>query len=154
MQELLSLRSTLVHPGFKGVHVTPFLVFDISFFVLFLLIIVVYVLRYTSYDYPFYILKFFSSYLFCVIPTICRHTAQNCSVLELIRWYWTYHSATWQKTCMKAYISYLMRTLLFWKKSLNIPKGQAESVDRRRTDNTMTKRKSTTGQTTINKTYI
>jgi hypothetical protein len=40
------------------------------------------------------------------------------------------------------------------KKSLKIPKGQSESVYRRRTDNTMAKRKSTKGQTTINKTYI
>jgi hypothetical protein len=40
------------------------------------------------------------------------------------------------------------------KKSLKIPKGQPESVYRRRTDNTMAKRKSTKGQTTIYKTYI
>jgi len=39
-------------------------------------------------------------------------------------------------------------------KSLKIPKGQSESVYRRRTDNTMAKRKSTKGQTTIYKTYI
>ena len=39
-------------------------------------------------------------------------------------------------------------------KSLKIPKGQSESVYRRRTDNTMTKGKSTKGQTTIYKTYI
>jgi len=39
------------------------------------------------------------------------------------------------------------------KKSLKIPKGQSESVNRR-TDNTMAKSKSTKGQTTINKTYI
>ena len=32
--------------------------------------------------------------------------------------------------------------------SLKIPKGQSESVYRRRTDNTMAKRKSTKGQTT------
>ena len=32
------------------------------------------------------------------------------------------------------------------KKSLKIPKGQSESVYRRRTDNTMAKRKSTKGQ--------
>jgi hypothetical protein len=50
------------------------------------------------------------------------------------------------------YIEYRMR---FWnKKSLKIPKGQSESVYRRRTDNTMAKRKSTKGQTTIYKTYI
>jgi len=40
------------------------------------------------------------------------------------------------------------------KKSLKIPKGKSESVYRRRTDNTMAKRKSTKGQTTIYKTYI
>ena len=39
------------------------------------------------------------------------------------------------------------------KKSLKIPKGQSESVYRRRTDNTMPKRKRTKGQTTINKAY-
>jgi len=38
-------------------------------------------------------------------------------------------------------------------KRLKIPKGQSESVYRRRTDNTMAKRKSTKGQTTIYKTY-
>jgi hypothetical protein len=40
------------------------------------------------------------------------------------------------------------------KKSLKISKGQSESVYRRRTDNTMAKRKSTKGQTTTYKTYI
>jgi len=39
------------------------------------------------------------------------------------------------------------------KKSLKIPKGQSESVNRRRTDNTMDKRISTKRQTTIYKTY-
>jgi hypothetical protein len=39
------------------------------------------------------------------------------------------------------------------KKSLKIPKGQSETVYRRRTDNTMAKRKRTKGQTTIDKTY-
>jgi hypothetical protein len=43
---------------------------------------------------------------------------------------------------------------LHYKKSLKIPKGQSESVYRRRTDNTMANRKSTKGQSTINKTYI
>jgi len=43
---------------------------------------------------------------------------------------------------------------LLSEKSLKIPKGQSESVNLRRTDNTMAKRKSTKGQTTINKTYI
>jgi hypothetical protein len=42
----------------------------------------------------------------------------------------------------------------FFKKSLKISKAQSESVYRRRTDNTMAKRKSTKGQTTINKAYI
>ena len=41
-----------------------------------------------------------------------------------------------------------------YNKSLKIPKGQSESVYRRRTDNTMAIRKSTKGQTTIYKTYI
>jgi hypothetical protein len=40
------------------------------------------------------------------------------------------------------------------EKSLKIPKWQSEFVYRRRTDITMAKRKSTKGQTTINKTYI
>ena len=39
------------------------------------------------------------------------------------------------------------------KKSLKIPKGQSESVYRRRIGNTMAKRKSTKGQTTIQNTY-
>ena len=39
------------------------------------------------------------------------------------------------------------------KKNLKIPKGQSESVYRRRMDNTLAERKSTGGQTTINKTY-
>jgi len=42
---------------------------------------------------------------------------------------------------------------MFCKKSLKIPKGQSESVYRRSTDNTMTKRKTTKGQTTIYNTY-
>jgi len=41
----------------------------------------------------------------------------------------------------------------FIKKSLKIPKGQSESIYRRGTGNTMAKRKSTKGQTTIYKTY-
>jgi hypothetical protein len=44
--------------------------------------------------------------------------------------------------------------VLLYRKSLKIPKGQSESVYRRRTDTTMAKRKSTKGKTTINKTYI
>jgi hypothetical protein len=40
------------------------------------------------------------------------------------------------------------------RKSLRIPKEQTESVNQRKTDNTMAKRKSTKGQTTIYKTYI
>jgi hypothetical protein len=43
---------------------------------------------------------------------------------------------------------------IYHMKSLKIPKGQSESVNRRRTDNTMTKRKWTKGQTTIFKTRI
>jgi hypothetical protein len=37
-------------------------------------------------------------------------------------------------------------------KSLETPKGQSESVNRRRTENTMAKRKKTKGQTRIYKT--
>ena len=44
--------------------------------------------------------------------------------------------------------------IVFAYKSLKIPKGQSESVYRRRTENTMAKRKRTKGQTTINKTCI
>jgi hypothetical protein len=39
------------------------------------------------------------------------------------------------------------------KKSLKISKELSESINRKRTDNTMAKRKSTKGQTTIYKTY-
>ena len=39
--------------------------------------------------------------------------------------------------------------VIFTKKSLKIPKGQSESVYRRRTDNKCSKEKSTKGQTTI-----
>ena len=42
---------------------------------------------------------------------------------------------------------------IYCKKSLKIPKWQLDSVYRRKTDNTMAKRKSTKGQTTIYKTY-
>ena len=49
--------------------------------------------------------------------------------------------------------SFLIAPSVFSKKSLKIPKGQSESLYRR-TDNTMAKRKSTKGQTTIYKTYI
>jgi len=45
-------------------------------------------------------------------------------------------------------------SVLYNKKSLKIPKGQSESVHRRRTYSTMAKRKSTKGQTPIYKTYI
>jgi hypothetical protein len=39
------------------------------------------------------------------------------------------------------------------KKCVKIPKGKSESMNRRRTDNIMDKRKSTNGHTTIYKTY-
>jgi hypothetical protein len=54
----------------------------------------------------------------------------------------------------KTFLLLRLRVLNINKKSLKIPKGQSEYVYRRRTDNTMAKRKSTKGQTTINKTYI
>jgi hypothetical protein len=40
------------------------------------------------------------------------------------------------------------------QKELKDTKGESEPVYRRRTDNTMAKRKSTKGQITINKAYI
>jgi hypothetical protein len=48
----------------------------------------------------------------------------------------------------------LTNPVITHEKSLKIPKGQSDSVYRRRTDNTMAKKKSTKGQTTIYKTYI
>ena len=39
------------------------------------------------------------------------------------------------------------------KKSLKIPQGKSESVNLRKTDNTMANRKGTKEQTTIDKTY-
>jgi hypothetical protein len=38
-------------------------------------------------------------------------------------------------------------------KSLRIPKGYSESINKKKADNTMAKRKITKGQTTIHKTY-
>jgi hypothetical protein len=45
-----------------------------------------------------------------------------------------------------------LNTVLFHNKSLKIPKVQSQSINRRRTDNTMAKGKTTKGQTTIYKT--
>ena len=50
-------------------------------------------------------------------------------------------------------VSNLLTMSISDKKSLKTPKGQSESVNRRRTDNTMANRKNTKGQTTIYKTY-
>jgi len=51
-------------------------------------------------------------------------------------------------------LTLIIDTIIFYdKKSLKTPKGSSESVYRKRTDNTMAKRKSTKGQTTIYKTY-
>jgi hypothetical protein len=57
-------------------------------------------------------------------------------------------------------VIYIKNDVEYWffmgknnKKSLKIPKGQSETVYQRRTDNTMAKRKSTKGQTTIYKAY-
>ena len=52
----------------------------------------------------------------------------------------------------KCYIFSLFINGNICKKSLKIPKGQSESIYRRRTDNTIAKRKRTKGQTTIYKT--
>ena len=48
---------------------------------------------------------------------------------------------------------WLIITQFVCMKSLKIPKGQSESVIRRRTDNVMAKRKRAKGQTMIYKTY-
>jgi hypothetical protein len=48
----------------------------------------------------------------------------------------------------------LFKSSMSKKKSLKIPKGSSESVYRRRTENTMAKRKSTKEQTIIYKTCI
>ena len=50
-------------------------------------------------------------------------------------------------------LSQSFTVLFIIKKSLKIPKGKSKTVYRRRTDNTMAKRKSTKGQTAIDKTY-
>jgi len=54
------------------------------------------------------------------------------------------------KACGESVFNFMFVTVHIFKvakKSLKIPKGQSESVNRRRTDNTMAKRKSTKGQT-------
>jgi hypothetical protein len=58
----------------------------------------------------------------------------------------------WKGSIETVVPEYLLFSIV--KKSLKIPKEQSETVYRRRTDNTMAKRKSTKGQTTIYKTYI
>jgi hypothetical protein len=67
---------------------------------------------------------------------------------------WTRKTVERDKINTHNYITFLALYMHFSKKSLKIPKGQSESVYRRRTDNTMAKRKSTKGQTMIYKTYI
>jgi hypothetical protein len=49
--------------------------------------------------------------------------------------------------------SFIVSIFIVAKKSLKIPKGQSESIYQR-TDNTMAKRKSTKGQTTIQNIHI
>ena len=49
-------------------------------------------------------------------------------------------------------MSYLFFRMFVIRRALTIPKGKSESVNRRRTDNTMAKRKSTKEQTTKKKT--
>ena len=60
----------------------------------------------------------------------------------------------WKILPMHDFIISLVGQMWAYKKRLKIPKGYSETVNRRRTDNTMAKRKSTNGQTTIYKTYI
>jgi hypothetical protein len=70
------------------------------------------------------------------------------------------HNGTWNSPNMRHSFIFLPKEECNWlktrnnKKSLKIPKEQSETVYRRRTDNTMAKRKSTKGQTTIDKTYV
>ena len=55
--------------------------------------------------------------------------------------------------CFSAkYTSLRRKSKLVGSESLKLPKAQSETVYRRRTDNTMAKRKSTKGQTMIDKT--
>ena len=49
---------------------------------------------------------------------------------------------------------YVIAHLFSYAKSLKITKGNQNPYIEERTDNTMTKRKNTKGQTSINKTYI
>ena len=66
------------------------------------------------------------------------------SNLHIVLWYictWIQHS----------FIEYGTMSIA-GKKSLMIPKGESESINLKRTDNTMDKRKGTKGQTTIYKT--
>jgi hypothetical protein len=70
------------------------------------------------------------------------------------------HNGTWNSPNMRHSFIFLPKEECNWlktrnnKKSLKILKEQSETVYRRRTDNTMAKRKSTKGQTTIDKTYV
>jgi hypothetical protein len=72
----------------------------------------------------------------------------------------SFHNGTWNSPNMRHSFIFLPKEECNWlktrnnKKSLKIPKEQSETVYRRRTDNTMAKRKSTKGQTTIDKTYV
>ena len=59
------------------------------------------------------------------------------------------------KTSLLSFVNILWYcNSVFAMMSLKIPKGQSQSVYRRRTDNTLAKRISTKGQTTIYKAYI
>jgi hypothetical protein len=58
------------------------------------------------------------------------------------------------KLLLAVFVCLLFLKGRYMKKSLKIPKGYSEFVNRRRTDSTMAERKSTKGQTTIYKTYI
>ena len=93
---------------------------------------------------PYFFIFFLLFYFFSA-----RRCARNCVLAyrELRAW----------QVSIKISISYDVAQPLFFclvfcrKKSLKIPKGQSESVYRRRTHKTMAKINSTKGQTTINK---
>jgi hypothetical protein len=78
-------------------------------------------------------------------------TAGSASFLDIYLKFWnkwsTFYLTLWQKRGLQFYHN-------LDKKSLKIPRGLSESVYLRKTDNTMAKRKSTKGQTTISTIYL
>ena len=94
----------------------------------------------------------------CLVPTECDYYENWGSLpsgIGYISWCWLSQpmKLLWNIPLIVTRFKYLqIIRKLYSKGSLKILKGQSESVYRRRTDNTMAKRKRTNGQTTI--TYI